>query len=109
MTNAKKLRAKLKRKADTDLEEILNDSDTETIQYAEPYKNTSKAKDEIYRKKVKKKAIKILTKKKKKSIDGRDSPIRHATDPRLASLWTDDNKPKTFSKRDQIFRKKSQK
>ena len=38
-------------------------SDAETIQYAEPYRDTSK-KDEIYRRKAKKKAIKTLTKKK---------------------------------------------
>ena len=73
LTNARKSRAKLKRKADTELEEILNDSDTETIRYAEPYRNTSKAKDEIYRRNAKKKAIKILTKKKKRSNDARYS------------------------------------
>ena len=42
-----------------------NFSDTETIPYAEPYRNTFfTKKDEIYRKKAKKKAIKTLTKKK---------------------------------------------
>ena len=41
-----------------------NFSDAETIPYAEPYKNTSfTKKDEIYRKKAKKKAIKTLTRK----------------------------------------------
>ena len=39
--------------------------DAETIQYAEPYKDTSK-KDEIFRRKTKKKAIKILTNKRRK-------------------------------------------
>ena len=42
-----------------------NLSDAETIQYAEPYRDTSK-KDEIYRRNVKKKALKILTIKKRK-------------------------------------------
>ena len=40
-----------------------NLSDAETIQYAEPYRDTSKKNNnEIYRRKAKKKAIKILTK-----------------------------------------------
>ena len=39
-------------------------SDTETIQYAEPYRNTFSKKDQIYRIKAKKKAIKRLNKKK---------------------------------------------
>ena len=38
---------------------------SETIQYAEPYRDTSK-KDEIYRRKAKKKAIKILATNKKR-------------------------------------------
>ena len=41
-----------------------NFSDAETIQYTEPYRDSSK-KDKIYRRKAKKKAIKILTSNKK--------------------------------------------
>ena len=39
-------------------------SDTETIQYAEPYRNTFSKNDQIYRIKAKKKAIKRSNKKK---------------------------------------------
>ena len=44
-----------------------NFSVAETIQYTEPYRNTSK-KDEIYRRKAKKKAVKILTTNKKRKV-----------------------------------------
>ena len=65
----KESRTKLKRKADEELVETLSsdqdyDSDAKTIQYAEPYRDTFTKKDEIYRKKAKKKAIKILNKKR---------------------------------------------
>ena len=62
----KESREKRKRKADKELVDITDDvvdgdtySDAETIPYAEPYRATSKN-DEIYRRKAKKKAIKIL-------------------------------------------------
>ena len=45
-----------------------NSSDAETIQYAEPYRDTSKN-DEIYRRKAKKKAIKILTTNIKRKVN----------------------------------------
>ena len=45
-----------------------NFSDAETIQYAELYRDTSK-KDEIYRRKAKKKAIKILATNKKRKVN----------------------------------------
>ena len=56
----KESRAKLKQKADEELVETLRsdqdyDSDAETIQYAEPYRDTFTKKDEIYRKKPRKK------------------------------------------------------
>ena len=41
-------------------------SDAEIIQYAEPNRNTFTKKDRILRKQAKKKAIKTLTKNKKK-------------------------------------------
>ena len=44
-----------------------NFSDAETIQYAEPYRDISK-KDEIYRRKAKKKTVKILTTSKKRKV-----------------------------------------
>ena len=45
-----------------------NSSDAEAIQYAESYRDTSK-KDKIYRRKAKKKAIKILTTNKKRKVN----------------------------------------
>ena len=64
----KESRAKLKRKADNKLAEIIDkvDSDGETIPYAEPYNSGFIKKDEIYRNRAKKKAIRTLTKKKKR-------------------------------------------
>ena len=57
----KESRAKLKRKADKELVDIIDDVvdddtylDSETIPYAEPYRDTSK-KEKIYRKKLRKK------------------------------------------------------
>ena len=46
-------------------DEQNNFSDAKTIPYAEPYRGSFTKKDEIYRKKTKKKAIKTLTKKRK--------------------------------------------
>ena len=88
----KESRAKLKRKADNDLVDIIDDvvdgdtySDVETILYAEPYRGTSK-KDKICRRKAKKKAIKILNKKRKlktvaDSSDEEDNPSDAETIP----------------------------
>ena len=88
----KESRAKLKRKADNELVEIIDDvvdgdtySDVETILYAEPYRGTSK-KDKICRRKAKKKAIKILNKKRKlktvaDSSDEEDNPSDAETIP----------------------------
>ena len=80
-------------------------SDAETIPYAEPYRNTSK-KDEIYRRKAKKKAIKILNKKRKlKSVahssDEEDNPSDAETIP-YAEPYRG-----TFTKKDEIYGKKS--
>ena len=62
----KESRIKLKQKADKEILASNQDdnSDAETIPYAEPYRDTSK-KDEIYRRKAKKKAIRILNKRRK--------------------------------------------
>ena len=57
-------KGKLKAVVDSSDEED-NPSDAETIPYAEPYRGTWTKKDEIYRKKSKRKAIKTLTRKKK--------------------------------------------
>ena len=88
----KESRAKLKRKADNELVDIIDDvvdgdtySDVETILYAEPYRGTSK-KDKICRRKAKKKAIKILNKKRKlktvaDSSDEEDNPSDAETIP----------------------------
>ena len=45
----------------------LGGSDTESVVYAPPYRNTSK-RDEVYRKRAKKKALKILAKKRAKKL-----------------------------------------
>ena len=45
-----------------------NLSDAETIPYAEPYRGTFTKKDEIYREKAKKKAIKTLSKKSRAKL-----------------------------------------
>ena len=53
------------------MREILSsdeNSDAETIQYTETYRDTSK-KDEIYRRKAKKKATKILTTNKERKVN----------------------------------------
>ena len=52
---------------DPNTSDIDVDSDAETIPYAEPYKDASK-KDEIYRRRAKKKALKILAKKRAKKL-----------------------------------------
>ena len=52
-----------------------NLSDAETIQYAEPYRDTSK-KEEIYRRKAKKKAIEILTKNSREKLKRKAPEIR---------------------------------
>ena len=52
-----------------------NHSDAETIQYADPYRDTSK-KDEIYRRKAKKKAIETLTKKSREKLKQKAPEIR---------------------------------
>ena len=80
-------------------------SDTETIPYAEPYRDTSK-KDEIYRRKAKKKATKILNKKIKlkavvDSSDEQDNLSVAETIP-YAEPYRG-----TFTKKDEIYRKKS--
>ena len=63
---ARKSLAKLKRKAGDKLDDLLDNSDAETIPYTEPDRNTFTKKYEIYRKKPKKKALKILRNKCKR-------------------------------------------
>ena len=83
----KESRTKLKRIADKELVDIIDDVadcdtylDAETIPYAEPYRDTSK-KDKIYRKKAKKKTIKILNKKRKlKSVAGSSDEKDNSSD-----------------------------
>ena len=71
-----------------------NFSDAETIQYAEPYRDTSK-KDEIYRRKPKKKAIKILTNKTRKEIsDDQQDNFSDAESIQYAELYRDSSKKK---------------
>ena len=80
-------------------------SDAETIPYAEPYRHTSK-KDEIYRRKAKKNAIRILNEKRKlkavpDSSDEEDNPSDAETIPYAGPYRG------TFSKKDEIYRKNS--
>ena len=100
----KESRAKLKRKADKEIS-ASNISDVETIPYAEPYRDTSK-KDKIYRWNAKKKAIKILNKKRKlkavaDSSDEEDNFSDAETIP-----YTEPYRS-TFTKTEEIYRKKS--
>ena len=100
----KESRAKLKRKADKEIS-ASNISDVETIPHAEPYRDTSK-KDKIYRWNAKKKAIKILNKKRKlkavaDSSDEEDNFSDAETIP-----YTEPYRS-TFTKTEEIYRKKS--
>ena len=54
--------------ADPDLDSDIDvDSDAETVTYAEEYRDTSKT-DKIYRRRAKKKVLKILAKKRAKKL-----------------------------------------
>ena len=97
LTNEKKLRSVVK--SDD------NFSDAETIQYTEPYRDTSK-KDEIYRRKTKKKAIKILTTSKKRKVReilSTDGNSLDAETIQYAEPYRD------TSKKDEIYRRKAKK
>ena len=102
--------SKLKRKADKELVEIIDDdySDAETIQYAEPHRETFTKKDKIYRKKAKKKAIKTLNKKRKlklvaDSSDEQDNLSDAETIPYAEPYRS------SFTKKDEIYSKKTKK
>ena len=80
-----------------------NFSDAETIQYAEPYRDTGK-KAEMYRRKAKKKAIKILTINKKRKVnDKRQNNFSHTETIPYAELYRNTS----FTKKDEIYRKKA--
>ena len=82
-----------------------NSSDAETIQYTEPYRDTSK-KDEIYRRKAKKKVIKILTINKKRNVnDERQDNFSDAETIPYAEPYRNTS----FTKKDEIYRKKTRK
>ena len=82
-----------------------NSSDAETIQYAKPYRDTSK-KDEICRRKAKKKAIKTLTTNKKRKVnDERQSNFSDAETISYAEPYRNTS----FTKKDEIYRKKAKK
>ena len=97
ITKARKSRAKLKQKAGEKLADLFDNSDAKTIPSADPYKNTFTKKDEIYRRKAKKKALKILRNKRKRV----DPPSDAET-----ILYAEPYK-NTFSKRDNLYRKKA--
>ena len=82
-----------------------NSSDTETIQYAEPYRDTSK-KDEIYIRKAKKKAIKILTTNEKRKVN--DERQDNFSDAETAP-YAEPYRNTSFTKKDEIYRKKAKK
>ena len=62
-----------------------NHSDVETNQYAEPYRDTSK-KDELYRRKAKKKAIETLTKKSREKLKRKAPEIRIKDLPKKSKI-----------------------
>ena len=75
------------RHADSD--DVDFDSDTETIQYADPYRYISSKKDELYRRKAKKKTIKILNKKRQIFKKKRnDKSVRFADQDDLSEAKT---------------------
>ena len=84
------------------MEEIIDDSDAGTIQYVEPYRNTFTKKDEIYRKKAKKKALKILTNKRREKAKIDD-------DSDVETIQYAEPHRNTFTKKDEIYRKKAMK
>ena len=94
-----------KRKLRSVVKSGYNFSDAETIQYAESYRDTSK-KDEIYRRKAKKKAIKILTtskKRKMREILSSDENFSDAETIQYAEPYRD------TSKKDEIYRRRAKK
>ena len=99
------LTTRKKRKVTEILSSDENSSDAETIQYAEPYRDTSK-KDKIYRRKAKKKAIKILTTNKKRKVnDERQDNFSDAETIPYAEPYRNTS----FTKKDEIYRKKAKK
>ena len=92
-----------KRKVREILSSDENFSEAETIQYAEPYRDTSK-KDEIYRRKAKKKAIKLLTTNKKRKVnDERQDNFSDAETVPYAEPYRNTS----FTKKDEIYREKA--
>ena len=91
-----------KRKETTD-DDQDNFSDAETIQYAEPYRDIFTKKDEIYRKKAKKKEIKKLTSKKRKvNTDNEQDNFSDGKTIPYAEPYRN-----TFTKKDEVYRKKA--
>ena len=82
-----------------------NSPDAETIQCAEPYRDTSK-KDKIYRRKAKKKAIKMLTTNKKIKVnDERQDNFSDAETIPYAEPYRNTS----FTKKDEIYNKSKEK
>ena len=92
-----------KRKVREILSSDENFSDAETIQYADLYRDTSK-KDEIYRRKAKKKAIKILTTNKKRKVN--DEQQNNFSDAETIP-YAEPYRNTSFTKKDEIYRKKA--
>ena len=89
---------------------IGNLSIAETILYTEPRRNTFTKKDEIYRKKAKKKAIKTLTKKKAQdSIDGETILFVGDNLSHTETIQYAEPCRGTFTKKDKIYRTKTKK
>ena len=79
-----------------------NFSDAKTIQYVEPYRDTS-TKDQIYRRKAKKKAIQILTKKRKEISDDEQDHFSDAETIQYAEPYRE------ASTKDEIYNKSEEK
>ena len=89
-------------------------SEAETILYAEPYKNIFSKRDNIYRKKAKKNALKIITRARmsRAAKEKRKSLEELADLERQALEYLQQNpiyERPTFSKKDDIYRKNAKK
>ena len=97
----KMLTASKKRKLRSVVKSEDNFLEAETISYAEPCRNTLTKKDEIYRKKAKKKAIKTLAKKKAETIPYVDENLSDVETIQCAAPY------RNISKKDEIYKTKA--
>ena len=97
----KMLTTSKKRKLRSVVKSEDNFLEAETISYAEPYRNTFTKKDEIFRKKAKKKTVKTLAKEKTETIPYVDENLSDAETIQYPEPYRD------ISKKDEIYRRKA--